>query len=196
MALGFKKWGINENRFNKLLAPLVEAFGVGRKPHEALAVLMCSTPFGDISPRLEAGVVLENEEEYWLCVQPLCDSVRISEPRKFPLLPLVVNFDETGSPKRDSEAMIRAADGTALAVSFGKPYELLVTEFKPSGSEQAVLAQPEGDDWYFKATNQTRYRAVCRLRSEFTQQAVQKFTSGVTRAGVDPSEWLRRSGRG
>lgn len=196
LALGLTNLGLSKNRPDKLLDPLVEAFGVGRKPHESLAVLMCSTPFGDIPPRLEAGVVLENRGEYWLCVQPLCDSVRISGPRKFPLLPLVVNADETGFPKRDSEAMIRAADGTALPVSFSKkPYELLVTEFTPSGNEQPVLAQPEGNDWYFKATNQTRYRAVCRLRSEFTQQAVQKFTSGVARAGVDSSEWLRRSGR-
>ena len=195
LALGFTKWGLNKNRFNKLLDPLVEAFDVGSEPHESLAVLMCSTPFGDIPPRLEAGVVLENGGKYWLCVQPLCDSVRISGPRKFPLLPLEVNADETGSPKRGSEAMIRVADGTALPVSFStKPYELLVTEFKPSENEQPVLAQQEGNDWYF-TTNQTRYRAVCRLRSEFTQQAVQKFTSGVARAGVDSSEWLRRSGR-
>lgn len=196
LALGFTKWGLNDNRLNRLLAPLVEAFGVGREPHESLAVLMSSTLFGDITPRLEAGVVLENEGEYWLCVQPLCDSVRLPDSRKFPLLPLVVNVDETGSPKRDSEAMIRDADGTALPVSFTrKQYELLMTEFKPSENELSVLAQPEGNAWYFEDTNQTRYRAICRLRSEFTRQAVQKLTSGVARAGVDPSEWLRRSGR-
>jgi len=196
LALGFTKLGLSKNRPDKLLDPLVDAFGVGREPHEKLAFLMSSTPFGDIPPRLEAGVVLENGGKYWLCVQPLCDSVRISGSRKFPLLPLEVNADETGSPKRGSEAMIRAADGTALPVSFStKPYELLVTEFKPSRNEQQVLAQQKGNDWYF-TTNQTRYRAVCRLRSEFTQQAVQKFTSGVARVGVDSSEWLRRSGRG
>ena len=196
LALGFAKLGLNDNRLNRLLAPLVGAFGVGREPHESLAVLMSSTPFGDTTPRLEAGVVLENEGEYWLCVQPLCDSVRLQGPRKFPLLPLVVNVDETGSPKRDSEAMIRAADGTALPVSFSKKhYELLMTEFEPSKNESSVLAQPEGDAWYFKDTNQTRYRAICRFRSEFTRQAVQKLTSGVARTGVDLSEWLRRSGR-
>lgn len=197
LALGFTKLGLNDNRLDRLLAPLVDAFGVGRGPHESLAVLMSSTPFGDITPRLEAGVVLENEGEYWLCIQPLCDSVRLPGPRKFPLLPLVVNVDETGSPKRGSEAMIRTADGRALSVSFStKHYELLVTEFEPSGNELSVLAQSEGNAWYFEDTNPTRYRAVCRLRSEFTQQAVQKLTSGVARTGVDPSEWLRRSGRG
>lgn len=197
VAMGLRRLGLGDARLDKLLIPLTEMFGVDKEPHELLAALMSSTQFGDISPRLEAGVVLENEEEYWLCVQPLCDSVRISGSRKFPLLPLVVNVDETGFPKRGSEAMIRAGDGAALAVSFSKPYELLVTEFEPSGDEESVLAQredPEGNDWYFEA-NQTRYRAVCRLRSEFTQQAVQKFTSGVARAGVDSSEWLRRSGR-
>lgn len=197
LASGFTKLGLNDNRLNRLLTPLVEAFGVGREPHESLAVLMSSTPFEDIAPRLEAGVILGNEGKYWLCVQPLCDSVRLTGPRKFPLLPLVVNIDETGSPKRDSEAMIRATDDTALPVSFSKKhYELLMAEFEPSENELSVLAQLEGDAWYFEDTNQTRYRAICRLRSEFTRQAVQKLTSGVARTGVDPSEWLRRSGRG
>lgn len=196
LALGFKKLGLNDNRLNRLLAPLVEALGVGRQPHESLAVLMSSTPFGDIAPRLEAGVVLENEGEYWLCIQPLCDSVRLPGPRKFPLLPLIVNADETGSVRRDSEAMIRAVDGTDLPVSFStKQYELLVTEFEPVENGLSVLAQPEGNAWYFEDITQTRYIAICRLRSEFTQQAVQKLTSGVARTGVDLSEWLRRSGR-
>jgi len=188
VSMGLRRLGLSDDKLNELLIPLTEMFGVDKEPHESLASLMSSTQFGDIPPRLEAGIVLENKDEYWLCIQPLCDSVRLKGPRKFPLLPLV---------KQGSEAMIRAGDGAALAVSFSKPYELLVTEFEPSGDEESVLAQredPEGNDWYFEA-NQTRYRAVCRLRSEFTQQAVQKFTSGVARAGVDSSEWLRRSGR-
>ena len=196
LALGFKKLGLDDNRSNRLLAPLVEAFGVGREPHKSLAVLMSSTPFGDIPPRLEAGVVLENEGKYWLCVQPLCDSVRISEPRKFPLLPLVVNADKDDNAKRNSDAMIRAADGTTVPVRFcSHSYELTTSEFAPEEGDSSVQARLEEGTWYFCDTEGKRYSAVCRLRDEFTQQAVQKLTSGVTRPGVDLSEWLRRSGR-
>lgn len=197
LALGFTKLGLNDNRLNRLLAPLVEAFGVGREPHESLAVLMSSTQFGDISPRLEAGIVLENNGDYWLCIQPLCDSVRLSESRRFPLLPLVANADRDDNIKKNSDAMIRAVDGTTLPVQFSShSYKLTTSEFTPGEGDSSVQAQLEDGTWYFYDTEGRRYSAVCRLRDEFTQQAVQKLTSGVTRPGVDLSEWLRRAGRG
>ena len=196
LASGLTKLGLNDNKLDKLLAPLVNAFDVGRQPHESLAVLMSSTQFGDISPRLEAGIVLENEDEYWLCIQPLCDSVRLSGPRRFPLLPLAANADRDDNVERNSDAMIRASNGTALPVRFSShSYELTTSEFTPGEGDSSVQARLEEGTWYFYDTEGRRYSAVCRLRDRFTQQAVQKLTSGVTRPGVDMSEWLRRSGR-
>lgn len=197
VAMGLRRLGFGDARLDKLLIPLTETFGVDKEPHELLAALMSSTRFGDIPPRLEAGIVLKDEDEYWLCIQPLCDSVRLSGPRKFPLLPLVVNADRDDNVKRNSEVMIRAADGRALPIRFStKQYELLMAEFLPSRDKLLVLAKSEGEAWYFEDTDRTRYWAICRLRSEFTQRAVQGLTFGVARSGVDSSEWLRRSGRG
>ena len=197
VAMGLRRLGLGDARLDKLLIPLTETFGADKEPHELLAALMSSTQFGDISPRLEAGIVLKDEDEYWLCIQPLCDSVRLSGPRKFPLLPLVVNADRDDNVKRNSDAMIRAADGTMRPVRFcSHSYELTTSKFAPEEGDSAVQAQLEEGAWFFCDTEGKQYSAVCRLRDEFTQQAVQKLTSGVTRPGVDLSEWLRRSGRG
>lgn len=196
LALGFAKLDLNDNKLDKLLAPLVEAFGVGREPHESLAILMSSTQFGDITPRLEAGIVLESKGEYWLCIQPLCDSVRLTNSRRFPLLPLIINANQDGSIKSRSAAMIWAVNGKAIPVKFGSSiYDLEMPEFEPEG-KPFVEAQEENGEWWFEDKKETRYRAVCRLRDEFVQQAVQGLTSGVARPGVNSSEWLRRLGRG
>ena len=118
VAMGLRRLGLGDARLDKLLVPLAETFGVDEESHKLLAALMSSTRFGDIPPRLEAGIVLKNEDEYWLCIQPLCDSVRLTGFRKFPLLPLVVNADKDDNVKRNSDAMIRAADGTTVPVRF------------------------------------------------------------------------------
>lgn len=196
VAMGLQRLGLGDAKLDELLIPLTETFGVDKEPHELLAALMSSTQFGDIPPRLEAGIVLEDKGDYWLCIQPLCDSVRLKGPRKFPLLPLIANANRDGNIKRDSNAMIGAADGKALPVQFcSHPYELATPEFAPEVGGPSVQAQLEEGTWYFYDTEGRRYSAVCRLRDEFTQQAVQKLTSGVTRPGVDLSEWLRRASR-
>lgn len=198
VALGLQEMGLKEDALKdrslkRLMNQLVACFGVGTEPHESLAVLMSSHQFGYIPPRLEAGVVMERDERYWLCIQPLCDSVRLTKSRKFPLLPLIINANENGSIKSRSAAMIWAANSKAVPVRFSSSvYDLEMPEFKPEENTLFVEAQEENGAWWFEDTEETRYRAVCRLRTEFTQQAVQGLTSGVARPGVDSSEWLRR----
>lgn len=144
VAMGLRRLGLGDARLDKLLIPLAETFGVDEESHKLLAALMSSTRFGDIPPRLEAGIVLKNEDEYWLCIQPLCDSVRLTGSRKFPLLPLVVNADKDDNVKRNSDAMIRAADGTTVPVRFcSHSYELTTSEFAPEEGDSSVRAQLE-----------------------------------------------------
>ena len=155
---------------------------------------MCSTRFGNITPRLEAGVVLEREGKYWLCIQPLCDSVRMEPSRKFPILPLLRDNDK--GRKSETVVMIRALDGSVLPVRFSlSPYAVSVPEFASTSGKSSVLAKRKGQKWYFEDIDKKRYYAVCRLRNEFTQQAVHGLVSGVARPGVDSSEWLRRQSR-
>lgn len=203
VTLGFEEMGLTDDapsigrrQLKRLINQFFDCFGVGEEPHKSLAVLMSSTQFGDVIPRLEAGIVLENKGKYWLCIQPLCDSVRLTNSRRFPLLPLIINANQDGSIKSRSAAMIWAANSKAIPVKFGSSiYDLEMPEFEPEG-KLFVEAQEENGKWWFEDKKETRYRAVCRLRDEFVQQAVQGLTSGVARPGIDSSEWLRRLSRG
>ena len=144
--------------------------------------------------------------EYLLCIQPLCDSIRLSFecPRRFPFLPLHVTKSGQSADVMipvDHMSTRRSTRGESLRFS-SKPYELRVHKFRPAKGDSVVTATRQGDEgdqpngaWYFESVDGQHYRAICRLRNEFTQQAVQRLTSGVARPGVDQSEWLRRRHR-
>ena len=157
---------------------------------EALAAMMSSSDFGQIPPRLELGVVLRDDSgKYWLCIQPLCDSVRLKSQRAFPMLRLHPD-------KQNPAAMIRSPENTPIPIRFDTaPHRLAMPEFEPTSEHDAVAAGGQPSDWRFRSVDGTEYRAVTRLRPALAAQAVQELTSAASRPGFDASEWLRRKAR-
>lgn len=186
IARGLQGIGLGDSGVTKALDDLTVVFGDGEDSSETLAVMMSSSDFGQTRPRLELGVVLrDGSGDYWLCIQPLCDSVRLEDRRSFPLLPLVL-VDQRPT------AMIRFPDEAPIRIRFDDaPYRLDMPEFEPT-SAGAVLAHGQPLDWHFTAVDGATYVAVTRLRPELAAQAVQGLTSAASRPGFDASEWLRR----
>ena len=199
---GLAGMGLGDSKVTEVSADLVAAIADARASSENLAVLIDSHGFGSAPPRLELGVVLmrqstaeENEQvghdadqHLWLCVQPLCDSVRLQEPRAFPLVPIRVGADE---PK----AMIRLPDGAPIGISFDTNlHRLKQVLFAPSEA-RAVVAEGGPTNWHFTDMGGIRYRVVTRLRAELAAQVVHSLGSTATRTGTDQSEWLRRGAR-
>lgn len=184
VASGLLRVGITKLR-SKNMEPLVGAFGSDRRSDNALASLMCSTGFGSEPPRLELGVVVKDpSENYWLCIQPLCDSVRIQDKRAFPLMPL---HKSTEDDKPD--AIFQDRDGRFVSVNFEPhPHTLAMPEFEPNG-EGSVIAEGEAPNWRFESRDAS-YQAVTRLRAEVASHAVHSFASTASRVGVDVSEWM------
>lgn len=169
---------------------------------ESLAILIDTSDLGAVPPRLELGIVLACEstaqearqaghdvDQYlWLCVQPLCDSVRLRDSRAFPLVPVLADADP---PK----AMICRSDGSPLGISFVTHlHQLRQVRFSPS-SAGAVVAQGDAANWYFTDEDHVRYDVVARLRPNLAAQVAQTLGSAATRIGTDQSEWLRRGAR-
>ena len=186
IARGLRGVGLGESAVDKAVDDLAAAFGNGVASSEALAVMMSSSDFGRTPPRLELGVVLRDDSgKYWLCIQPLCDSVRIKCRRSFPMLGLVED-------EQESVAMIRSPENKLIPVKFDTaPHRLAMREFKRT-SVDAVIARGQSPDWRFTDVNGVEYLAVTRLRPELAAQAVQGLTSAASRPGFDSSEWLRR----
>ena len=181
---GLSKVGMRDNAISRAARDLAAAVGEGAA-HASLAVLMSSSGLGETPPRLELGVVLHNAGHYWLCIQPLCDSVRIDESRAFPMLRL------TPKPSKPA-AMIRTPAGDATPFAFeSSPHRLVAPEFSPT-HERAVIAHGDSLNWRFTSEDGAEYRAITRLRPEVAAQAVHGLASAASRTGADVSEWLRR----
>ncbi len=182
---GLSDTGMGDSAIKRRVPALVAAVG-DEVANEPLAVLMSSSSLGETPPRLELGVVVQDEDEgLWLCIQALCDSVRLEESRAFPMLRIIVAPNEP-------TAMIRLPDGTAIPIGFDtSPYRLDLPMFAPTGGG-SVMASGDPSNWRFTSEDGARYRAVTRLRPEIAAQAVHGVASAASRVGTDISEWLRR----
>ncbi|MDE0318874.1 MAG: response regulator receiver domain [Acidimicrobiaceae bacterium] len=199
---GFARAGLGDSAITEACADLATAMADAGQSNEKLAVLIDSCGFGSAPPRLELGVVVMREpkseepqqaghgadQHLWLCVQPLCDSVRLREQRAFPFVPISVNADAPN-------AMICPPDGAPTGISFNTHlYRLQQARFAPSAAG-AVVAQGSPTNWHFTDEDGVRYRVVTRLRSELSAQVVHSLGSAATRVGTDQSEWFRRRAR-
>ena len=189
IASGLAGVRLKDSAISKAVNDVTAAFEDGVASSEALAVMMSSSDFGQQPPRLELGVVLRDDSgKYWLCIQPLCDSVRVKCRRAFPMLGLVPD-------DRRPAAMIRSPENTLIGIRFDTaPYKLAMPEFKRTSAD-AVFAHGQTPEWRFTDVDDVEYLAVTRLRPELAAQAVQGLTSAASRPGFDASEWLRRKAR-
>ena len=200
----FRELGLTERSMREAIPELTGALADADVSNRRLAVLMNSAGLGETPPRLELGVVLrrestiqqppeadcDEEQPLWLCVQPLCDSVRLRAQRNFPLIPVHKDSD---SP----DAMICPPDGAPTGISFVTDlHQLRQVPFAPTVAG-AVVAEGGAPNWHFTDQDDTdyRYRVVARLRSDLAAQVVHTLGSAATRIGTDQSEWLRRGAR-
>lgn len=142
-------------------------------------------------------VTLETEGEpqpkYWVCIQPICDSVRIKqETRLFPFLEL--ELPSLKAPKFELVLRDKADEASFIRVRVVyRPYKSRLEAFAVSrdGSEM-VRGEGQEDGIYFTAVNKTRYRWLGELKFEQAQRIVNKYAAELSRVGLNESEWLRR----
>ncbi len=173
----FRELGLTERSMLRAIPELTDALAGAEDSNRRLASMMDSVGLGETPPRLELGVVLRREAKtrqspeagcdavqgLWLCVQPLCDSVRLEAPRNFPLIPVHVDSD---SP----DAMIRPPDGAPTGISFVTDlHQLKQVRFAPREAG-AVVAEGSSPDWHFIDEEDTCYRVVTRLRPDLAAQ--------------------------
>ncbi|MBP6057031.1 MAG: hypothetical protein KA524_01155 [Nitrosomonas sp.] len=161
--------------------------------HEFSRLMSSRTFYGKHQRDLKLGTIvcLENSV-YLLCLQPVCDSVRLEGPRKF----LFVELDEMQQDGKNKASHV-------LLLSENKPKELLyqpksfkcyVSEFLPeSNKKQVVLPKlSDNNQGVFFDTNNRRYLWLDQLKTSHAQRAVERYARELSRVGLTESEWLRR----
>lgn len=130
---------------------------------------------------------LDGLPEYWLCVQPRCDSFRIDEGRKFVFLQLIV-------PKsNESKCDLVISDNgkyIKLRIMF-EIYNATQFEFEPNGQNRIKGIEEEGT-YTFTSKEGIKLKWIAELKRDYAQRVSNEFAAKLCRVGLDEPEWLRR----
>jgi hypothetical protein len=141
-------------------------------------------------PVLTLGSVIKEKVgekySYLICIQPLCDSVRLKNVRKFLFL--------SAKKKQNGKFNIAVKEGDdfiKLCVDFNSHNAELI-EFLPHKERQEVVAKLDGDFLFFSSAGKRTFEWVADLKFPHAQRIVTQFSEKLGRVGLNESDWLRR----
>lgn len=179
--------GIRKSATDMFVTSSEDAVHANRAFSERMVI---RTRYSKPEPVLRLGVVVQRANEFAMCVQPLCDSVRLKGATPFPFLRLERRPLEDMSPgtfllrdKNDDSAWI------ALKLD-ERPGNLMVITFPPNAREVVGSRKLAGAS-HFVASSRKRYRWVAELKVEQAQRAVENLARQFSRVGLAETEFLR-----
>ena len=137
----------------------------------------------------------KSNSEFYLCIQPLCDSVRLKPKNQF----LFLKLEKQGTKKDLDDRKgfnIVVNDGNDIFLKIDeKISKLQVFTFIPSDETDRVLVN-NGITINAKSSDNTDVSLtyLAQLRQEHARRISTSFLHKITRVGLDESEWLRRHG--
>jgi hypothetical protein len=140
---------------------------------------------------LQLGTIVYAQDRYGLCVQPLCDSVRVPETRAFPFLVLEVVAPD-GMP--DFVVGDHEGPGWVHLRLARNPSDLFMVAFTPDSG--AVVATASGDVHSFTDVDTVAHRWIGELKPDFAQRAAFDLAQQFARIAVDEAEIFRLARRG
>ncbi len=136
---------------------------------------------------LKFGTIIKNAGTYYMCLQPLCDSIRLStrKPTTFPFVKLKKRED---SYSFDFVLKINSKFIGFKAVD--KPHQSLKSfDFKANSITKDVRTNNES---IFSGNNNEEFTWIAELKLPYAQELAQTIANGSTRVGMDKFEWLRK----
>lgn len=147
-------------------------------------------------PNLTLGSVLRVDPDdgpvrYYLCTQPLCDTLRLDVPTFFSFVTLATG---TGGSSKDYWLVVRSGgQNVRLKASLtggGRHF----ARFQPDAVGKKIVATVDATDprkFTFTDDTGTIYRWLADVDSLKAQRAAEEMASTLGRVGVDELEWLR-----
>lgn len=150
----------------------------------ALSSLSSSSFTHDAHQLLTLGVLLKDDEDILLCIQPSCDSFRLKKASNFIFLKVVKNNEKFDLVIPDGDKYLK------LAI-LNKSDNILLISFNPNNG--TVISSTIGKKEIFKDINEKKYEWMSNLKYPFAQRIINSFAQEISRVGLDESEWLRKS---
>ncbi|MBU0485390.1 MAG: hypothetical protein KKB30_12870 [Proteobacteria bacterium] len=181
----------------QLLKDFDEKLNSGESWAERLAALFCNrTQYGDDGRKLSFGTVVRhknNEEspwEYSVCLMPICDSQRLTEPWNFPFWRLKADAKSGNVGKRNGIVIIDPENNTQCLAAGGKIRGMLWQQkFIPSQGG-TVVAKRNDNRFRFDVQGMI-IEWVAELKPLHAQRIAAHMGTEATRIGLVESEWLR-----
>jgi hypothetical protein len=148
----------------------------------------------NISPTLTLGTIIKstaNPDNYFVCIQQRCDSVRIKqgEYRKFLFLPL--------TKVENGQFHFVTPDGVKLNLK-KKSYSIKTIKFNCDNSNGEIKAFFDESNKKYKFKERyddgDTFEWIFDLKDLHSQRIVADYALQLSRVGLDESEWLRKAG--
>jgi hypothetical protein len=186
------------NDFTKLL--IADGTSALEYDRELALLMSVRSRYESPTPMLMLGTIIaeltEGEQaKYWLCVQPVCDSLRLKNKRSFPFL----KMSRSQSDYPFNYVVREGSSWVELNLQL-RPHQSRLVSFKPKANEQEIRAVKEAEEWYFESDDPTskkdpapkKYRWIADLKTEHAQRVANDYSTQISRVGLMESEWLRR----
>lgn len=167
---------------------------IAHEADEVFAMLLALRHrYSNPEPMLSLGTILAKKTAasttYLLCLQPLCDSVRLSGNRSFAFLPM-----KPADNHMHCEVIVRDEDQLKFLRLKPSPFMLEMISFNPNRSER-VMANSRDGKFEFESADGNSFAWVADLKPAHAQRVANNFAYTFSRVGVIESEWNRLGSR-
>lgn len=148
---------------------------------------------GSHIPVLKQGSILKNSSrnEFYVCIQPVCDSVRLSGLTSFTFL----KVEESNS---DFSHVLKKAEGNYFKLNIsGKPTTMRTFTFNADAELKVVQATSNESKYIFIDNSQGDNNSISfewcgEFKQAVSQSIVNNLAAQLSRVGLDSFEWLRQ----
>lgn len=158
---------------------------------EQLAVLMSQRTHYDNQNRyLKLGTILKEKTggRYLICLQPACDSTRLSASTPFVFCYLNIS---DGTKYKTTHIIPDAGGYSELSYNPCKENRIVIN-FSPSVHKRVSATKTESSEYIFHSDSHVDYAWIAQLKTEHAQRAVEDFARAMSRVGLTEFEWLRK----
>lgn len=168
-----------------------EAYGRTKLPAGWLPILTLGSVLKVKGPKNEAEKPNYDDldADYLVCMQPRCDSVRLTGVHGFP-------FQTGAAATKEFNLVVKERDlstGTPLLIS-EKPGNTQVVKFDADAVTKSVRAKKDGDDFIFTDSKSREYFWLGDIKDMKAQHDASALAASVHRVGLVELEFLRLAG--
>lgn len=180
----------SRNKMSKILSGEEEYIG----DYQLSCNMTLKTFYNNKDRALTLGTILqlkdEKKKEYWVCVQPRCDSIRIEKDTSFPFLKCDIVAE--GDYKKERQIVL-FKKGKPICLKIDcKPKLIKMLTFKPDSFRRiSSKFDCEDEQFVFKSTNGSNFFWLGELKFDHAQRIAQELAGQLSRVGLAESEWLR-----